>query len=234
MSSGSLFPSWLQAPIDWVHGLFGSHQQPAPAPVAPAEEHHAEQSSAPVSDSEVAKEEASPQSAPKPLEAVRNIEAAKNIEHGVLLLKAEQCNRLEKKAQGLNAQVKADFEKIKNIDKLLSLISQYAQRNADGSENATGNVDCTSEEIRSVVAALRKDGISVPIPDGLLQKGERGHVVNVLSNERNLLNDKQREDSQEMQQCAVERNAFHQAIMTLISELHRLKVKILGNIQRSA
>ena len=234
MSSGSLFPSWLQTPINWVQGLFGSHQQPVPEPVATVEEPTAEQEPAPKIGSEVAKEEAAPQSPLKPLEAVKNIEAAKNLEHGILLLKAEQCNRLEKKAQGLNAQVKADFEKIKNIDKLLSLISQYAQRNADGLENATGNIDCTTEEIRSAVAALRADGISVPLPDGLLQKGERGHVVNVLSNERSLLNDKQREDSQEMQQCAVERNAFHQAIMTLISELHRLKVKILGNIQRSA
>ena len=194
---------------------------PAPAgespSEAPAEPHMAETQ-------EKAQEAPLPVAPPKPLEV------ATSVEHGLLLLKAEQCKRLEEKAHGLNQQVKTVHEKIKQIDTLLSLISQYSQKNRDGTDNTTGTVDCTIPEISSVVASLRRDNISIPLPEGPLQKSERGHVVNVLSNQRSLLSDEQKEHSQEFQQCAVERNSLFQSLMALLSELHRMKSKILGNI----
>jgi prefoldin subunit 5 len=219
------FPGWIQGPLNWVQGIFNplAHQEQPPAPPAeqPPEPHD------PIA-KEAAKETPAPVSPPKPFEV------ATSIEHGISLLKAEQCKRLEEKAHGLNGQVRSVHEKIKNLDKVLSLISQYSQRNPDRTENASGTVDCTIPEIVTAVAALRRDGISVPLPDGILQKGERGHVINVLSNQRNLLSDEQKEHSQEFQQCAVERNSLFQSLMSLISELHRIKIKILGNIHRSA
>ena len=225
----SCFPSWLQGPMDFFNRMNPWAQHPAEAPpvqtaaepvheappTEPLKEHHAEQKT------------------DAPVALKHPLEVARNIEHGLSLLKAEQCKRLEEKAHGLNIQVKTVHEKIKNIDKLLSLISQYSQRNPDGSENAAGNVDCTIPEVATVTAALRHDGISVPLPEGVLQRGERGHVVNALSNQRNLLSDEQKEHSQEFQQCAVERNSLYQALMSLITELHRMKVKILGNVHRS-
>jgi prefoldin subunit 5 len=165
---------------------------------------------------------------PKPLEAARS------IGHGLALLKAEQCERLEKKANDLHGKVKGLHEKINNIDKLLSNISKYSQKNADGTENTNGTIDCKIPEIATLVETLRRDNISVPLPDGTLQKGERGNVVNVLSNQRSLLSDEQREHSQEFQQCAVERNSLFQGLMSLISELHRVLSKIIGNISSRA
>ncbi len=227
MCSG--LPNWLQGPIDWVQSIlpWGEH------PAQPIEEDTSsdamkagEEAPAPVEQESA--QEVSP-SIPEPLP----LEPAKNLEHGITLLKAEQCKRLEVKASELNAKVKAVHGKIKNIDVLLSLISQYSQKNPDGTDNKAGTIDCTQPEIASVIVALRRDGISVPLPDGILQKAERGHVVNVLSNQRSLLSDEQKEHSQEFQQCAVERNSLYQALMTLIAELHRAKSKILGNVQRS-
>lgn len=223
----SYFPSWLQGPIDWFQRInpFAPHPQPAPEepPAAPQPQPHAEAPNA-------ASAESAAHEAPAPVAAPIPLEVARNLEHGISLLKAEQCKRLEEKAHGLNRQVKTIHDKIKNIDTLLSLISQYSQKNPDGSVNANGTVDCTIPEIVAVVASLRRDGVSVPLPDGVLQKAERGHVVNALTNQRTLFSDEQKEHSQEFQQCAVERNSLYQALMSLIAELHRVKSKILGNL----
>jgi hypothetical protein len=227
MCSG--LPGWLQGPLDWLQGInpFAQNQHPpsevsVPSPV----EQQVESQLPPPTQSQT-------QETPVPVTPPKPIELAKSIEHGLSLLKAEQCKRLEEKANGLNIQVKSVHEKIKNIDKLLSLISQYSQRNPDGTENAGGAVDCSFPEIVTVVAALRKDGISVPLPEGHLQRSERGTVVNVLSNHRSLFSDEQKEHSQEFQQCAVERNSLFQSLMSLISELHRMKIKIIGNFHLS-
>ena len=162
------------------------------------------------------------------------IPVSSTLEHGVMLLKAEQCSRLKEKAQGLHAKVKALQEKIANIDTLLGLLSQYSQQNPDGTKNKSGTVDCTIPAIAQVVATLRKDNINVPLPKEHLEKGERGHVVNVLSNQRSLLGDEQREYAQEFQQCAVEQNSLFQALMSLASELNRVKLKMIDSFSAKA
>lgn len=229
MCSG--LPSWLQGPIDWFQRVvpWGHSSAPAAeaAPAVPSDQH--DEKALPTD----AHHECSPEAA-APVPSAPPLETAKNLEHGLLLLKAEQCKRLEEKAHGLHGKVRALHDKIKNIDTLLSLLSKYSQRNVDGTENKAGTIDCSIPEIAAVVASLRREGVSVPLPDGILLKSERGTIVNVLTNQRSLLSDEQKEHSQEFQQCAVERNSLYQALMSLIAELHRVKVKILQNLHRSS
>lgn len=227
----SVLPNWLQNSLNWASDAMpcvshssaeGQQAQAQPVEEKPAEK-RTESHDAPLSTDASHTEEAPAVAPPKSVEEVKTIEA------GLALLKAEFCKRLEDKAAGLHTQVKGVETKIKNIDTLLSLLSKYSQKKADGSENLEGSVDCTIPEISSLVKALRDDGISVPLSDGILQKGERGHVVNVLNNHRSLLSDEQREYAQEFQQCAVERNSLFQSLMSLLSELQRVKSKIISN-----
>jgi hypothetical protein len=225
----SSLPGWIQGPLDWLQRLnpFVSHNQ------SPEKKPEATPADTPEKPETAAQEEQS-EKPPEPVILPKPMEIATSIEHGLALLKAEWCKLLEEKAQRLNGLTKELHAKIKSIDDLLCLISQYSQKNPDGTENTSGNVDCTNPAIANLVADLRKKGVAVPLPDGTLNRGERGNVVNNLANERNLLNDELKEHSQEFQQCAMERNSLFQSLNALISELHRLKVKILGHIQRSA
>ena len=178
-------------------------------------------------------DEAAEESAPVPSASVA-VKSPNSIEEALLLLKAEQCSRLKDKAQNLHGKVKGLQGKISNVDMLLSRISQFAQQNPDGSKNDAGTVDCTLPPIATVVSALRSDGVNVPLPNGKLEKGERGHAVNVLSNQRSLLSDEQREYAQEFQQCVVEQNSLFQALMSIASELNRVKIKIMSHFSATA
>lgn len=158
------------------------------------------------------------------------LEIPKSIEQGLRLLHVEQSLRLQKKANALHAEIKAKHKTIKQIDDLMALLATRAQTRPDGTPNPDGAIDCHEPAIRTLVDCLRKDGVTVPLPDGVLAQGERNNVVNTLVNQRGLISDEQREKGQEFHQCASEQNSFLQMIMAELDKLNRIMLKIIGNI----
>ena len=157
-------------------------------------------------------------------------ERPQSIEIGLELLATEQSLRLQKKAEKLHAQIKAKHQTVKQLDELNGLLAARAQTRLDGTPNPDGSVDCHEPAIRTLVDTLRKVGITVPLPDGVLAQGERNNVVNALINQRGIVSDEERELAQEFHQCVSEQNSFFQMLMSIADTLHRTYMKMIGTI----
>jgi hypothetical protein len=157
-----------------------------------------------------------------------------SIEIGLKLLAAEQSLRLQKKAAVLHEQIRAKHQTIKQIDDLMALLASRAQTLPDGTPNPDGSIDCQEPAVRSLVDRLRKEGINVPLPNGVLSQAERNNAVNALVNQRGVISDEQREKGQEFHQCVAEQNSFYQMLMSLASTLHQMYLKIIGTIGKHA
>jgi hypothetical protein len=162
------------------------------------------------------------------------LKKGESIDEELALLRMEQYSRLKEKGQDLYKKSVGLHNKIKNIDTLLSLLTQYSQQKPDGSKNTSGSVDCTIPEISKIVTALRADDIKVPLPNGTLEKSALGGVVTSLNNQRNLLGDQLKEILQELTRCQAEQDNLYQALISIISGLNRTKLKIGDNIAKAA
>jgi hypothetical protein len=156
-------------------------------------------------------------------EPVAPLDPAKSIEDGLSKLKIEQFSKIEQKAAELHEKAIALNTKIKGIDELLGLIQEWS------TAHPNEPVDCQNEDIRKATEALRHQGIRVPLPEKTLEAGQIGNVFTVLGNQRSLLADELKEHSSAFQECTTQRNTLLQHLMSIISELSRLKNKISTN-----
>ena len=161
-------------------------------------------------------------------------DSAASIDQELKLLGAEQSLRLQKKAADLHEQIKAKHRVIKHLDELMALLASRAQTRPYGEPNTDGTIDCQDTAVRSLINTLRSEGVSVPLPDGILSQAERNNAVNALVNQRELLSDEEREKGQEFQQCVTEQNSFTQFITSVEETYHRIMMKLVGNIEKRA
>jgi hypothetical protein len=223
--SNILPQSFFGVPMPWAH-----HDEPPQAPVAqdPSESSKQQPESGPsLSDRATEKETPAPAKETAP---ATSIETPKSLDGALNFLYTEQSLRLQKKANALHAEIKAKHKTIKQIDDLMALLASRAQNRPDGTPNPDGSIDCHEPAIHTLVDVLRKEGVNVPLPDGVLAQAERNNSVNVLVNQRGLISDEQREKGQEFHQCASEQNSFLQMIMAELDKMNRMMLKVIGNI----